>query len=31
MNLIVVVSSKTGFTKKYAEWIANELNADLFE
>jgi hypothetical protein len=32
MNKIVVVyRSKSGFTKKYAEWIAKAVNADLFE
>ncbi|MPM18604.1 hypothetical protein SDC9_65017 [bioreactor metagenome] len=31
MKTIVVYSSKTGFTKKYAEWIAAELNADITE
>ncbi|MBU5311152.1 flavodoxin domain-containing protein [Tissierella carlieri] len=32
MNKIVVVyKSKYGSTKKYAEWIAKELEADLFE
>jgi len=28
---VVVYRSISGFTKKYAEWIAEELNADLFE
>lgn len=27
----VIYKSKYGSTKKYAEWIANEVNADLFE
>lgn len=27
---IVIYKSKSGFTKKYAEWIAEELSADLF-
>lgn len=31
MKTIVVYKSKTGFTKKYAEWIAEDLSADLFE
>lgn len=31
MKTIVIYKSKTGFTKKYAEWIANELAADIFE
>ena len=30
MNTAVIYKSKTGFTKKYAEWIAEELDADLF-
>lgn len=28
---VVVYKSKTGFAKKYAVWIAEELSADLFE
>lgn len=28
-NVIVIYKSKYGFTKKYAEWIAQELNADI--
>lgn len=31
MKTIVIYKSKTGFVKKYAEWIAAELSADLFE
>lgn len=31
MKVAVVYRSKTGFAKQYAEWIAAELNADLFE
>lgn len=31
MNAIVVYRSKTGFAKQYAEWIAEELKADIFE
>ena len=31
MNTIVVYKSKTGFVKNYAEWIADELSADIFE
>ncbi len=31
MSTIVICQSKTGFTRKYAEWIAKELNADLLE
>ena len=29
MKIIVVYSSKTGFTKKYAEWIAEELSYNI--
>lgn len=29
--MLVVYKSKTGFTKKYAEWIAQELSADIYE
>lgn len=28
---VVVYRSKTGFAKKYAEWLAEDLSADLFE
>jgi menaquinone-dependent protoporphyrinogen IX oxidase len=31
MKTIVVYTSKTGYTKTYAEWIAKALNADLRE
>jgi menaquinone-dependent protoporphyrinogen IX oxidase len=30
MKTIVIYTSSTGFTKKYAEWIAQALEADLF-
>jgi menaquinone-dependent protoporphyrinogen IX oxidase len=31
MKVAVIYASKTGFTKKYAEWISEELPADIFE
>ena len=31
MNIVVIYKSKTGFVKKYAEWIATELDADIYE
>lgn len=31
MKTVVLYKSKTGFVKKYAEWIAEELSADIFE
>ncbi|HEX9026680.1 MAG TPA: flavodoxin domain-containing protein [Clostridium sp.] len=31
MKAIVIYKSKTGFTKKYAKWIAEDLTADIFE
>jgi len=31
MKTIVIYTSTTGFTKKYAEWIAQDLGADLVE
>ncbi|MDF2984560.1 MAG: flavodoxin [Eubacterium sp.] len=31
MKSIVVYRSKSGFTKQYAQWIAEELKADIFE
>ncbi|MBC2578850.1 flavodoxin domain-containing protein [Clostridium sp. DJ247] len=31
MKTVVIYKSKTGFAKKYAEWIAEELSADIFE
>lgn len=30
MKTVVIYKSKTGFTKKYAEWIAEKLSADIF-
>lgn len=31
MKTVIIYKSKAGFTKKYAEWIAEELKADIFE
>lgn len=31
MKAIVVYKSKTGFTKKYAQWIAEDLSAEIFQ
>ena len=31
MKIIVIYSSKYGHTKKYAQWLAEELNADICE
>ncbi len=31
MRSIVIYKSQTGFTQKYAEWIAEELKADIFD
>lgn len=31
MKKVVVYKSKTGFTKRYAEWIAEELSCDCFD
>ncbi len=31
MKTIVIYNSQTGFTKRYAEWIAKETGADCFE
>lgn len=31
MKAVVIYKSKTGFTKKYAQWIAEDLSADIFE
>ncbi len=28
---VVIYKSKTGFTKKYAEWLAEELSADIYK
>ena len=30
MKKVVIYKSRTGFTKKYAEWIAEDINADIF-
>ncbi|MCB2293508.1 flavodoxin domain-containing protein [Clostridium algoriphilum] len=31
MKTVVIYKSKTGFSKKYAEWIAEELSSDIFD
>jgi menaquinone-dependent protoporphyrinogen IX oxidase len=31
VKAVVLYKSKTGFVKKYAQWIAEELHADIFE
>ena len=31
MKTIVAYKSKSGYTKKYAQWIAQELNCDIKE
>ncbi len=31
MKIVVIYNSKTGFTKRYAEWIAEATGADCFE
>jgi len=31
MRTVVIYKSKTGFTKKYAEWISEALSADVFD
>ena len=31
LRTVVIYRSTSGFTKRYAEWIAEELKADLFE
>jgi flavodoxin len=31
MKTVVIYKSKSGFVKKYAEWIAEDLSADIFE
>lgn len=31
MKTVVIYTSKTGFAKKYAEWISEELSADIFD
>jgi menaquinone-dependent protoporphyrinogen IX oxidase len=31
MKTVVIYKSKTGFTKKYAEWISKDLAADIFD
>ena len=31
MNILVTYQSKTGFTKKYAQWISEELRCDIKE
>ena len=31
MKTLIIYTSQTGFTKKYSEWLADRLQADLFE
>ncbi|MFL0197692.1 flavodoxin domain-containing protein [Clostridium sp. WILCCON 0269] len=31
MKTVVIYKSKTGYTKRYAEWIAEDLSADIFD
>lgn len=31
MKTVIIYKSKTGFTKKYAQWIAEALSADVFD
>lgn len=31
MKIIVIYKSRTGFTKKYAEWISEELNCKIID
>ncbi len=31
MKTLVVYTSQTGFTKKYAQWMAERMDADLFD
>ena len=31
MKTIVIYTSQTGFTKRYAEWIAERMNADILD
>lgn len=31
MKTLVIYKSKTGFVKKYAEWLAEDLSAEIFE
>lgn len=31
MKTLVIYTSQTGFTKRYAEWISEELNADIYD
>lgn len=31
MKTVVIYNSQTGFTKRYAEWIAQSTKADCFE
>ena len=31
MKTLVIYTSQTGFTKRYAAWISEELNADIYD
>ena len=31
MKTLVVYTSQTGFTKKYAKWLSDEIEADMYD
>ena len=31
MKNLIIYTSQTGFTKRYAEWLAEKMNADMFD
>ncbi len=31
MKTLIIYTSQTGFTKKYAQWLAGEMDADIFD
>ena len=31
MKTLIIYTSQTGFTKKYAQWIADEMSADIYD
>ncbi|MCR5358186.1 MAG: flavodoxin domain-containing protein [Lachnospiraceae bacterium] len=31
MKTLIIYTSQTGFTKKYAQWLADEMDADIFD
>ena len=31
MKTLIIYTSQTGFTKRYAQWLADEMKADMYD